>query len=844
MMACQLSASEQLIEYMGAARDALDGLPTRNRVVMERFFDDTGDMHLVIHAPFGSRIMRAWGLSLRKRFCRQFNFELQAAALEDCLILSLGETHSFDMDDVKSYLNPATVREVLIQALLDAPMFEIRWRWNATIALAIQRMRNGQRLPPQWQRNQAEDLVAVVFPDQIACLENIRGEREIPDHPLVQQTIEDCLTEVMDIEGLLDVLKRIREGSLEVHCHDLTAPSPLASEIINARPYAFLDDGEAENRRTRAISQRPEDFSDASLLRIISVEATDQVRAEAWPSPRNPDELHDGLLQTGFLTAREFQPQNWHHWFTSLSDEYRAVHVTQPRESDQSEGWWIATERLAEWLAIHPDCVCSPDPSSVFESTGSYTFESALTELLRSRLSALGPVTVDQLASDFALESPAIEQSLLALQSEGSAVAMDTRGGEPKWCDRRLLARIHRYSRERRRRASKPVAPAAYMRFLVRWHGLDEPTNEIEQALSLLEGWSAPVTAWENSLLADRCSEYDPLILDRQFLSGSLTWFRPAEKGVDKKQVLSATAITLVPRSHKSNWQTLTNGDAPDLPEVAMGVLETLRNKGAMFADDLAHQAGVLPDQLEPVLSTLVAQGLVTADAFSPLRWLTRTSAEKSKIERRMRRSRNRHSTPGIGQAALGRWSAIEPGQGADSGFEQQERMTGICYALLRRYGVVFRAVLQRETLLPSWRHVLNHLRRMEDRGEVNGGRFVDGFSGEQFALPEAVGLLRQSIKTENAQRWTTINATDPLNLGGIITPGVKTTSRTSNRILLDYGVPAARLLGNEIELLKGDSNDVKAAASEFLVGAVSASIPKVVSAEAVPTNIDEAHSR
>ena len=345
-------AAEQALAYMAGVKEALGCIPTQERIVLERFFDEGGDMHLVIHAPLGSRIMRAWGLALRKRFCRHFNFELQAAALEDSLILSLGETHSFDMEDIPAFLNSASVRKVLVQALLDAPMFAVRWRWNATIALAVQRMRNGQKLPPQWQRNQAEDLVAVVFPDQLACLENIRGEREIPDHPLVRQTIDDCLGETMDIEGLEQLLQRIEAQKVEIRCLDLTAPSPLSAEIINARPYAFLDDGDAENRRTRAISQQTDDLGSAATLSIISVDATDQVRSEAWIQPRDPDELHDGLLQLGFLTSDEFgsgcsssgaagDAARWGQWFRALCEEMRAccVRVNGGR-------WWVATERL------------------------------------------------------------------------------------------------------------------------------------------------------------------------------------------------------------------------------------------------------------------------------------------------------------------------------------------------------------------------------------------------------------------------------------------------------------------------------------------------------------------
>jgi ATP-dependent Lhr-like helicase len=809
------AAAGQAVAYLSAAREALGCLPTRDRVVLERFFDDTGDMHLVVHAPLGSRIMRAWGLALRKRFCRSFNFELQASALEDCLILSLGETHSFESQDVPGYLKSASARQVLIQALLDAPLFEVRWRWNATISLAVQRMRNGQKLPPQWQRNQAEDLVAVVFPDQLACLENIQGEREIPDHPLVTQTIDDCLMEAMDVEGLEDLLGRMEAGEMDIRCVDLNGPSPLSAEIINARPYAFLDDGEAENRRTRAISQGPNDLGDAATLSIITVDATDQVRSEAWIRPRSPDELHDGLLQLGFLTEAEYSSgvsstgsagtaDQWGRWFQALTEEFRASCV-----SHESRRWWVATERLSEFLAVHQEAACKPDPSAVFDGPEQDP-DTALNELLRGRLSGLGPVKVSRLAQDIGLSESRIETGLAALQAEGYAMVMQERGsespGDRTWCERRLLARIHRYSRERRRKAVRPVSPAAYMRFLLHWHGFEEPAGELEQVLGQLEGWVAPISAWEQGLLASRCADYSPQRLDEQFLSGFLTWFRPDLAGQGGQLLVAATPIALVPRLNATIWQQQASEDAVELSSLAERLLQVLQQGGALFTADLAQSTGLMQAQLEQGLSELIARGMITADAFSPLRWLIRPEADKRRRQKSMRRGGRRE--PGL----LGRWSITraQPGPAVSEAqaelFPEQARMAAVCEALLRRYGVVFRAVLERESMIPPWRHLLRYLRRMEDRGEVRGGRFVDGFSGEQFALPEAVGLLRRQEKADEGRALKVVSAADPLNLGGIITPGVKTAARAGSRILLLNGVPAARIQGDDLELLSPDA--------------------------------------
>jgi ATP-dependent Lhr-like helicase len=802
------AASEQVVEYLNAIREALGCIPTQQQMVLERFFDDTGDMHLVIHAPLGSRIMRAWGLALRKRFCRHFNFELQAAALEDSLILSLGETHSFDNESIPAFLNSASVRKVLIQALLDAPVFEVRWRWNATIALAVQRMRNGQKLPPQWQRNQSEDLVAVVFPDQIACLENIRGEREIPDHPLVNQTIDDCLNETMDIEGLERVLKRLEDGLVEIKCLDLTAPSPSSAEIINARPYAFLDDGDAENRRTRAISQNPRDLEDTAMLSIISIPAVEQVQSECWITPRNPDELHDGLLQLGFLTQTEFRSgcssngtagdaASWGHWFRTLTGEHRACCVS----SSNGNQWWVATERLAEFLAIGNDLSAEPDPSSVWQEDQPISRESALVELLRSRLAGLGPVLIQTLADDFDLTTAEIEQALLALQNEGYAIRMSRgensdQATSEQWCERRLLARIHRYSRERRRHASRPVPPAAYMRFLVAWHGVDRPAADLGQALTQLEGWAAPLADWEPALLKSRCKDYTPQDLDQLVLSGQLSWFKPVQGGITRQNIVAATPVCLVARELLPNWQFGEPLQCEDLPTPSRKVLDLLKAEGAMFTDDLQRSAHLLRPELEQALATLVARGLVTADAFSPLRWLIRPEAVR---RRQIKASKRRGGLSGVDM--LGRWSAVKQ-LGSKPMTPSQADLGIVCSALLRRYGVLFRAVIERETMLPPWRHVLRYLRRLEDRGEVRGGRFVDGFSGEQFALPEAVGLLRRHSKKQGEQQFAVISASDPLNLGGIMTPGVKTAAVNGHRILLCDGIPLARIQGDEPELL------------------------------------------
>ena len=532
-LSLSLAAAQQLTDYTAAAKAALGALPTFNTLIFERFFDEVGDMHFVVHSPFGSRINRAWGLALRKRFCRKFNFELQAAATEESIILSLGPTHSFPLAEVAGYLKPATVKQILIQALLDAPIFATRWRWNANIALAVIRNRNGKRVPAQFQRSDAEDLVAVIFPDQLACFENISGEREVPDHPLVNQTLQDCLHEAMDIDGLERVLTRLDQGEIKLITCDLTTPSPLAMEIINARPYAFLDDAPAEERRTRAIQQRrfldPDSAADIGRLDMAAIQ---RVRNEAWPDARTADELHDALIVLGFITQTEVNQDVsapiWQPLLASLTLDGRATLLSTPH----GEKLWAAAERLHELLTLFPDAPREP-PIEPYREGDEQTQhkEDALRELIRSRLEGLGPVTITQLAAPLGLSLQQVTIVMLELEQEGFVIQgqFTLTTGETEWCERRLLARIHRYTLQRLRSEIEPVAPADFMRFLFRWQRCED-RGEGQQALAAvlaqLEGFSIPAAAWEAEILPARVRMYTSDLLQNLCLAGRITWLR------------------------------------------------------------------------------------------------------------------------------------------------------------------------------------------------------------------------------------------------------------------------------------------------------------------------------
>jgi ATP-dependent helicase Lhr and Lhr-like helicase len=775
------AAASQLAQYLAAGLGALGKLPTLDTVVFERFFDEVGDTHLVIHSTFGSRVNRAWGLALRKRFCRQFNFELQASALEDSIVLSLGPTHSFPLEDVKGFLKPSTARDVLVQALLDAPMFGTRWRWDASIALALRRTQNGKRLPAPFQRADSEDLLTVVFPDQVACAENLTGPREIPDHPLVRQTIDDCLHETMDVDGFLRLLGRIEDGTLEVVCRDLTGPSPLSHAVIGARPYAFLDDGDAEGRRTRSINaQRHLEPQEAADLGRLDPDAIERVKAEAWPEVGSHDELHDALVVYGFLTQPEIEP--WKPQLARLRDERRVVY---------HDGLWVAVERSAEF-----EGAVAGDPGP-------------LAEILRSRLELVGPVTEATLAGVLNLPAGAVRAGLLALEAQGSVMRGRFRGNVEEWCDRRLLLRIHRTTRDRKRSEIQAVPPAQLMRFLFRWQrvameGRDDRREGEAGLLAVLrelEGFAVPAGAWERDILPLRVRNYLPSDLDKLCAAGRIAWYRAAEATVSELAPAAgpvrSTPIRLVERESLAHWQRrdAAPASAEDLSPRARKILDSLGEHGASFFDDLVHDTGLLHSDIEQGLGELVSRGRVSSDSFAGVRALI-TSKKRRERLRRYRR-------PQVDVHDAGRWSlprrlATPP----DAEALADPAVDHVARVLLRRYGVVFRKLLERESGLPPWRELFYVYRRMEARGEIRGGRFVSGFAGEQFALNEAADLLRSVARDATAER-VSISAADPMNLVGIVVPGDRVPALSGNRVLFEQGAAVAVQAGGEVRFLR-----------------------------------------
>ncbi|NPT57203.1 DEAD/DEAH box helicase [Paraburkholderia elongata] len=804
------AAARQIVDYLARARAALSVLPTQNTLAMERFFDESGGTQLVIHAPFGSRVNRAWGLALRKRFCRTFNFELQAAATEDAIVLSLTGSHSFVLDEVWRYLHSNSAEHLLIQALLDAPLFGVRWRWNATTALGLPRYTGGRKTPPQLQRMRSEDLLASVFPEQAACLENIVGERELPHHPLVDQTVDDCLHEAMDSESWLALLRRIEQGNVQLIARDLPAPSPLAAEILNAKPYAYLDDAPIEERRTQAVlNRRWTDPSSADDLGALDADAIDSVRDEAWPQARTADEMHEALTGLACITGTEARNnEGWPAWLASLAVSGRASRL----QITADDALWLPAERLTCFQALYPDAPFEPPLTAPKGYTDAWSADDALLDVLRARLTGFGPLPVRAIAEALSLPAASVEQTLTRLEAEGYVMRGRFSPGatEEEWCERHLLARIHRYTVKRLRREIEPVERHDFMRFLFEWQHLTPDTRSegrdaLAAVLDQLEGFQAAAGAWEEDILPARVKAYANISLDELCRAGKIVWTRLTERARGAAGPVRSTPIVLLPRAQVRVWSALIDpSKQPELSARAQRVHDTLSQHGAMFFDELLTEVSGLRMELENALGELVAAGLVNSDSFAGLRALLKPVAKRSPYSAHASSRRVRSSALIGGMDDAGRWALVnrQPVAAAaetSPARRQQfapEILEHVAMTLLRRYGVVFWRALEREAeWLPPWRDLLRVFQRLEARGVVRGGRFVNGLAGEQFALPEAIPLLREVRRHANDGAFVCVAGTDALNLAGTLLVGERVPAVAGNRVLYRDGVVVATLV-------------------------------------------------
>ncbi|MBI2682805.1 MAG: DEAD/DEAH box helicase [Acidobacteriales bacterium] len=786
--------AEQAIEYVVAGRGVLRAVPTQKTVIAERFFDEGGGMQLVVHAPFGGRINKAWGLALRKKFCAGFNFELQAAATDNGINISLAEQHSFPLADVFQFLTEANVQHALEQASLDSPIFANRWRWDANRSLALLRFRNGKKVPPQIQRTRSEDLLASVFPDLAACQENVQRPITITDHPLVREVMSDVLTEAMDLEGLRQVLRGLHSGEIKFLAVDTPVPSQFSHEIINANPFAYLDDAPLEERRARAVELR-RTLPSAVLTEIgrLDPAAIAEVRAESWPDVRDADELHD-VLQTLVALPVTETSEDWPLHFAKLVAARRAV-----RGIVADKEFWVASERVAAFHAMHPEARFDPGPPL---KEGPPTLEDALHSAVTGWLMHSGPVTANRLSVILNIRANEIFKALLRVEASGAALrgifegTADPPEADIEWCDRRLLARIHRLTLGALRKQVEPVPAATFMRWLLRWQHIMPGTQlagerGLQQLLRQLQGFEVPANAWERQILARRFHDYKPELLDQLCLTGAVGWGRlsphPATletpaTGARRVVPTSVAPITFYVRD-EADWMASKRGHhseedfAEGLSPAARQVFDMLRSRGAsFFADIVRGTEPLLKSEVETGLWELVAAGLVTADGFDNLRALI--DPKRRAGQGRGKTARPRHSA--------GRWTLLHTYEARD----HAKMLEATCRMLLERYGVVFRELLARESILPRWRELLITFRRLEDRGEVRGGRFVDGFLGEQFALPIAVDSLR-ALRNQPAveEERITLSAADPLNLVGIVVPGDRVPAISGKFVSFRNGV-------------------------------------------------------
>jgi len=831
--------AEQAIEYILQGRVVLGAVPTQTTIIAERFFDEGGGMQLIIHAPFGGRINKAWGLSLRKRFCRGFNFELQAAATDNGLNIALAEQHSFPLSDVFHFLNAETVQPILEQAALDSPIFGTRWRWDANRALALLRFQGGKKVPAQIQRMQSDDLLASVFPDAAACFENIEGDRQIPDHPLVGEVMKDVLTEAMDVEGLKSVLRGIASGEIRTLAVDTPIPSQFSHEILNANPYAYLDDAPLEERRARAVEMRRV-LPESVLEEVGGLDqgAIEQVRREAWPDVRDADELHDVLhtlvaLPGAGVSSRSsafnlagqvyeeetrIRTEPWRGYFDQLTDQGRAGIAWF-----DGRRYWVAAERGRSFQSLFPSARFEQSLAEV--EKGEVSRDEALLTLVMGWMSAIGPTTASQLGDTLGLPAADIEKGLLRMEATGTVLRgtftdAATRAGRPRpvgngspeieWCERRLLARIHRLTVGMLRKQIEPVTAAQFMRWLLRWQHVAPGSQAVGErgtleVLQQLQGFEIPANAWERQVLPRRVTDYDPKWLDQLCLTGAVGWGRlsphPAtvesggsNEGTAPRQrrviPTSVAPITFFVRE-EVDWMGLSQnphhstsfGQALDqvgigLSHGAQIVLEFLKSRGASFFADVVRGTGKLKAEVETALWELVAAGVVTADGFDNLRSLI--DPKRRAGQGSGRSLRPRHSA--------GRWALLH----ADVAVERPRAVDAACWMLLRRYGIVIRDLLARESNLPSWRELLMAFRRLEDRGEIRGGRFVDGFLGQQFALPVAVESVRAMRSLPLSGETITLSAADPLNLVGILVPGERVPAISGRTVSYRDGVAIA----------------------------------------------------
>jgi ATP-dependent Lhr-like helicase len=787
-----LAAAEQSCAYIMEGKRVLGSVPNMHHVIAERFFDEAGGMQVILHAPFGARINKAWGLAMRNRIGARFNVELQASATDDGINISLNPGQSFPLNELLLFLGIQNLNEALVQAILASPIFVTRWRWAATRSLALLRFVAGKRVPPPLQRMRSEDLLASILPEysQPADAGAVISSR-LADHPLLFETLRDCLHEAMDSDGLRQVLKKIETGEIQFTSRDTPMPSVFSHQILNAMPYAFLDNAPLEERRARAVILRRSLPERADELGALSPDAIQSASEDAWPPMRNAEELHDALLGLILFPEGEADrlPAGAPEWVRALIQDGRAL-----RLKIKGRVYWAAIE-----TSDTAKRVGMPQPLSSPE-------EQALIPVVRGWMDVSGPVSAAGLSDTLGFPVEDISLALLQLERAGQVLrGFFSSSGVEEFCDRRILARIHRATIAHLRREIEPVPAATYLRYLLDWQHV-APRMQLsgEQgvlaAIDQLQGFEAAGAAWEAEILKSRVSDYRPEFLDTLCLGGDVVWGRwmrrmtQAEVPTRRPGITRAAPLGLGIREDLGLLLDETPADENALSLASREILGFLRIHGASFFPEIMAGTRQLPSQVEEALWQLVAAGLVTADSFAALRSLVTGEVKRQEHSRRhprrphlMRPRRTRE----------GRWSLLE-----FKGAVPENKTEFWAQQFMRRYGIFCRELLVREPSAPPWRELLKILRRSEARGEIRGGLFIAGLNGEQFALPEAVEALRALRRKEPPGQYLRLSACDPLNLVGILTPGPRITAVLGNRILFKDGVPIAAVESGQMHLL------------------------------------------
>ncbi|MFQ5596410.1 MAG: DEAD/DEAH box helicase [Nitrospiria bacterium] len=813
--------AQETIDYLLTQKSAVGMIPTQSHILYERFFDESGGMQLVIHTPFGGRVNRAYGLALRKRFCRRFDFELQASADDNGLVLSLGPQQGFPLEEVARMIRPEVAKDLLEQALLASPFFTNRWRWNLTRALVVLRQRGGKRVPPPLQRFRADDLLTNLFPAITACAENgnFVGNIPIPDHPMIRQTVNDTLHEAMDVDGWIALLNALDAKEIAITCIDTREPSPFSYQLLNAQPYAFLDNTPLEERRARAVATR-RTLSVESLrdLGNLDPEAIAQVRKEAWPLVRDADELHDMLLSIGLLPEVEGQGASplledgeeqknpvWKPWFEDLIAAGRA---TRGCDADGTI-FWIATERWPMVQAAHSELTADPEITLPSGIKTEWESAEARLALVRGRMALVGPTTAGVLSNALRLSIHHIEAALEALEAEGEVLRgrftqAAHHSDEKEWCARHLLARIHRLTLNHLRQQMAPISPETLMSFFLDWNHLKkgkqlQGREGVLAVVAQLQGFEIPAIAWERHILPSRIADYKNPWLDELSLSGEIVWGR-----VKTHSACGATRVLPVSLMRREDMHWLRINGVPQSHEKtsrlsgdAETVLECLEQGGALFFNELLTRSKLLKTQLERALWTLAAAGCVSGDGFGAVRSLIAPKRKEREVLRQQGKRYWGTRPPAARPQGKGRWWRMDTPRADET--ENEAHLRFWAGQLLERYGVFFRDLLARESGAPPWRSLLPMFRRMEAQGEIRGGRFITGVSGEQFALPEVVPLLRQSMQEQPKEAITIVSAADPMNLAGIVTPRAKVTASASNAVAYLDGKVVGFKQGKEI---------------------------------------------